>query len=502
MRVSASGRRGFVYISFVFLGVSTTVFLHSMRKDLQDYNLTITELQFYEIIPFLPWCYKCFFAFFSENVAILGQHQRPYLVGANFMSAILCFFLLFPALDKAQYLVLFFLQQNCAAWADCVLDTMKVGEANEESREDSSASGRFGTRTQIARTLGRWIGRTSGPLLWENMTSKGVYGLLSISYLIPMVLSCFVEEKERPLVVQNRRRLKNSFGDSVVSQERGLMCLTTFRVLFKYLQNRTLVIVLLFVIGTGLFIPTPSTPIFFFFNDIVGLTPAEQSGLNFTSELSQLLALLLFDRWIRKWTISSMYMVFAFLQGASIVFNLLLVTEIPGTKCSRLVEVNNTMILKNDTSCYVYESYNIRPLPLALGETILGDALDELQSLPLTVATSQVCVGQLSGTMFTLIYSLQNLSGILARVFNAQWISVLGIDHYKFENFYILVSAGGVGWLIAFVVAFAIIPRETFSSMILPKPAPAQVDRVACHQPSAVVVPSSSQTASSAAVLL
>jgi hypothetical protein len=464
-RVAGEGageRRGFVYVSFVFLGISTTVFLHSMRKDLQEYNLTITELQFFQIVPFLPWCYKCFFALFSEKVPIRNQHQRPYLIIANFVSAILCFFLLLPSLNKGEYLFLFFLQQNFAAWADCILDTMKVEEATDESRGDAALSGRFGTRTQIARTLGRWIGRTSGPLLWESMTSKGVYGLLSVSYLIPMILSCFVPEKQK--LFQRRRRLKTSFGQPGDGDETGVFCLGTLRVLWKYMQNRSLVIILLFVLGTGLFIPTPATPVFFFLNDVVGLSSAEQSLLNFTSELSQLLALLVFDKWIRKWTISTMYMSFALLQSVTIVFTMLIVVEVPGTNCPRLVEVNDTMVMTN-TTCYFYETNGIKPFPLALGESIIGDALDELQSLPLNVATSQVCTGQLSGTMFTLMYALQNIIGVIASVFNAQWISVLGIDHYKFQNLYILILVGGGGWLLALLLAYIFIPRVTFAEV-------------------------------------
>jgi hypothetical protein len=294
------------------------------------------------------------------------------------------------------------------------------------------------------------------------MTSKGVYGLLSVSYLIPMILSCFVPEKQK--LFQRRRRLKTSFGQPGDGDETGVFCIGTLRVLWKYMQNRSLVIILLFVLGTGLFIPTPATPVFFFLNDVVGLSSAEQSLLNFTSELSQLLALLVFDKWIRKWTISTMYMSFALLQSITIVFTMLIVVEVHGTNCPRLVEVNDTMVMMN-TTCYFYETNGIKPFPLALGESIIGDALDELQSLPLNVATSQVCTGQLSGTMFTLMYALQNIIGVIASVFNAQWISLLGIDHYKFQNLYILILVGGGGWLLALLLAYIFIPRVTFAEV-------------------------------------
>lgn len=459
---AAGGRRLFVYVNFVFLGISTTVFIHSMRKDLQAYNLSITELQLFEIVPFLPWCYKCFFALFSEKVAIFDQHQRPYLIGANFFSAVLCFFLLFPSLTKGQYLLIFFTQQNCAAWADCVLDTMKVEEATDESRRDAAVSGRFGTRTQMARTFGRWVGRTSGPVLWQYASSKGVYGILSVAYVIPMILSCFSEEREK--FAQRRRRLKNSFGERE-DQHKSLLCFSTVRVLWKYLHNRTLVVVLLFVLLTMLLIPSPSTPLFFFFNDVIRLSPLEISILNSSSEIAQFWALWVFDQWIRKWAISTMYIVFAFMQAFGIIFTMLLVVEVPGTSCYNWAEVNETMILKNGTGCYFYETYNLSPFPLALGETIIGDALDQLQSLPLTLVTSQVCTGQLSGTMFTFIYSVQNLVGILSMIINSQWISFLGIDHYKFENLFILVAVGGGGWLVASLLAYFCLPRTKFADL-------------------------------------
>lgn len=467
MRVpgGGGGRRVFVYLNFVFLGVSTTVFLHSMRKDLQAYNLSITELQLFETIPFLPWCYKCFFALFSEKIPIFDQHQRPYLIGANFFSAVLCFFLLFPDLTKEQYLSIFFIQQNCAAWADCVLDTMKVEESVSEAREDAAVSGRFGTRTQMARAFGRWIGRSSGPVLWQAMTSKGVYGLLSLSYIFPMILACFSEEKMK-FSQQRRRRLKNSFGGHVdIENHTTIKCFNVVRILWKYLQNPTLVTVLIFVLLTMLLIPSPATPFFFFINDIAKLSSWEQSVLNSTSEISQFWALWLFDLWIRKWSIARMYIVFAIMQAFTIVFTMLLVVEIPGSNCPRMVEFNETMILDSNSTCYFYEVYNVPPFPLAVGETVVGDALDQLHSLPLTLVTTQVCTGQLSGTMFTFIYSLQNLIGIISMVINSQWISLLGIDHYKFHSLFILVAIGGGGWLMASLVACLFLPRLVFSDM-------------------------------------
>jgi hypothetical protein len=467
MRVvrGGGGRRVFVYLNFVFLGVSTTVFLHSMRKDLQAYNLSLTELQLFEIVPFLPWCYKCFFALFSEKIPIFGQHQRPYLVGANFFSAALCFFLLFPDLTKGQYLSIFFIQQNCAAWADCVLDTMKVEESVDESREDAAVSGRFGTRTQMARTFGRWIGRSSGPMLWQLMTSKGVYGILSLAYVFPMLLACFSEEKEK--FFQRRRRLKNSFeeGQLDLQNHHTVKCFNTSRVLWKYLRNRTLVTVLVFVLLSTLLIPSPATPLFFFLNDIAQLTSWQQSIMNSSSEISQFWALWVFDMWIRKWSISNMYIVFAMMQAFTIIFTMLLVVEIPGTQCPRMVESNETMILDSNSTCYFYEAYNVPPFPLAMGETIIGDALDQLQSLPLTLVTSQLCTGQLSGTMFTFIYSLQNLVGIISMLINSQWISLLGIDHYKFDNLFILILVGGGCWLLISIMAYLFLPRLVFSEL-------------------------------------
>lgn len=435
-----SFQRSIIYTSYVFLGISTTLYGYSLRKDLQEFDLSVREIQMLETIPLLPWVYKCAFAFYSEKIPICGSHQKIYLIIMNFLSALLCCMLIEERKNYQELLVILFFQQSCAVWADVCLDSLKIIESNKDTVEKPGSNGSFNARVQISRTIGSWIGDSSGPIMWHNITSNGVYGVLSLAYFFPMVMSFFLVERpmhEKP--------------------QKG--CLKNARYIWKGFHHPILGRLLIFVLMTGIFIPSSSTPVFFFLNDVVELTPEKQSILNFIAHGIELLSLLSFDKWIRKWSLKSMYVLFSFLQIFVILFLLLLVLEVPGTSCEHPAQ-NGTF---HNSSCYYYEYANLDPFGLALGENVLGESIDELIRLPLITVTTQLCSGPLGATLFTSIYALQNIcNGIFARAWNSQVIAFLGIDHYKFQNLPILVGLGAGGWLISSIVALFLIPNTTF----------------------------------------
>lgn len=434
-----SSQRWFIYLSFVALGISTTLYGYSLRKDLQGFNLSIIEVQLLEIVPLLPWCYKCVFAYYSEKIPLFGSHQKHYLILMNFLSAVLCCVLIEPRKNYQELLLVLFFQQSCAVWADCVLDTLKIIETNRDIVDEEGSNGRFNTRVQICRTIGYWIGDSSGPILWLKMTSRGVYGLLSLAYFFPLIFAFFITE--HPL------------SSSI---EKG--CLNNVSSIWGRIRHPVLGKLLLFILVTGVFIPSSSTPVFFFLNDIVLLSPEKQSWLKFIAHLMEIVSLMVFDRWVRKWTLRKMYVLFSLLQILVTLFLLFLVVEVPGTTCLHPPGVNGT--------CYYYEYAHLDPFGLAMGENVLGDSIDELFRLPLVTVTSQLCVGPLGPTMFTTIYALQNIcGGIFAGVWNSQVTSVLGIDHFQFKNLPILIGLGSIGWFISAGVAAWKIPSITFSEI-------------------------------------
>jgi hypothetical protein len=427
----------------VFLGISTTLYLFSFRKDLQSYNLSVNEITVLEALPFIPWVYKCIFAYYSEKIPLFGSNQKNYLILMNLLSGVLCCVLVERRKNYQELLLVFFFQQTCAVWSDCVLDSLKIVESNQEVKDEKGSNGRFNTRVQISRTCGYWIGNSLGPILWYKLSSQGVYGLLSLSYFLPLVLTFFIQERQ-------------------IYEKPQKGCMKNVKYIWGGFKHPILGKVLLFVLLIGVFVPSSSTPVFFFLNDVVEITPGQQSILNFIAHAIELLSLLSFDRWIRKWTLKRMYVLFSFLQVFVILFLLLLVVEVPGTSCLHQISATNTTL----SPCYYYEYAHLDPFGLALGENVLGESIDELLRLPLVTITTQLCTGQLGGTMFTLIYALQNIcNGIFARAFNSQVISMLGIDHYQFKNLPLLIILGASCWLFSSLVAACIIPSITFAEI-------------------------------------
>lgn len=392
-------RRHFLYVFYFNLGLLSTIFHFAIRKDLQEYGLSIPELAHQLMFMALPWSFKCIMAWISDTLVCCGFNKKPYLIGCNALSALFCFLLMLPSLNLGQYTGLQFGLQLFFAWVDVVYDGIMIYEANQP---DSS---RLLPRLSAIRTVGGLVGR-AGPSLWEALGSGGVFAIMGSSYLICGI--CGILMGDVP-------RMAGEVGG------KGHLCKSGTLVISS-LRHPLLQIMLVFNILTGL-IPSAGTATFYFLNDVVHMTPSQVSVLHVVGDLTGLLATLLFENCLMKVPIRILYGLVCLLKlGAGFLPYLLAARE---TDCGPEFQ-NGT--------CYYYEKHKLDPFPLALGDNVMGDALDTLQSMPLNIVTKGVCFHVLGATVYTFTLALQNAVSTLRIQIDAVAMQWFEIDHGHFET--------------------------------------------------------------------
>jgi hypothetical protein len=436
-----SGNRRVVLLCLYFLlGISTTIFSFAIRKDLQAYHLPMAMVSYQLMVPNLPWTFKCFMAIISDTVQCCGYNKKPYLIVTNLLSVVFCVLLLTTTPTLGQYIGIHFGLQFFAAWADVIYDTLMIYEANIE---EATRDGVLQSRINICRILGRIVGKT-GPLIWETVGSKGVFGVMVGIYIIAATIGALMYDIPRPSNPTGTlvNPLSSSFNhqNPTPREEEGKMkdgpsvkgyqC-RAVTLIWQSLQHPILRTLLLFNLISSI-IPSASVPTFFFLNDIVHMTPTEITLLQIIGELTELFTMVLYERFFSSISIRTIYGWVCVLKMISGILPYFLVARADDTfpkQCHHDLE-NKTL----NTTCFYFEQYNIPPFPLALGDNVIGEALDELQALPLALVTKTVCFHVLGATVYTFTLALQNLvSGLRAAYVDPTMMTLFDIDHGKFN---------------------------------------------------------------------
>jgi hypothetical protein len=188
-------------------------------------------------------------------------------------------------------------------------------------------------------------------------------------------------------------------------------------------------VLLIFNIISGL-IPSAGLPTFFFLNDVVKMSPFQITMLHIIGEFTELLVFALFQCFFLNISIRTIYGVVCVFKVLSGILPYFLVAHASSDYphlCHH--DLNNTLL---NTSCYYFEEKNLDPFPLALGDNVIGEALDELQAIPLAIVTKTVCFHVLGATVFTFTLALQNSVSAVRAYIDSSMLGLFEIDHGHF----------------------------------------------------------------------
>ena len=363
----------------------------------------------------LPWVIKPVYGFLTDTFPIFGLRRRPYLVGAGLLGASAQLSLCFLVDAPWQALVACTASNLGIAFSDVVADSLCV-EAARSQIEDLRAEGTANATELAAREQdvagalqslcwgSRYVGgvaaaAASGKVL-EVLTTRQVFAATAVFPLIAAVSGLLAAESA---VVESGKE-GTTVVDAVGRQAAELWDTVRQRRIWLPLA----------VVAFWLATPSSGSAFFYFLTNELKLGPAQLGRLQLLNSLASL--------------------------GGVVLYR----TLFAETKTSTLIGIASLASVPLGLLQLLLVTHQNQALGIPDGWLIYGDdvflaALGELAFMPTLTLAARLCPPGQEGTLFALLMSAYNGSGVLGSEVGALITKALGVTSENFANLPMLI---------------------------------------------------------------
>ena len=390
-----------VYFVQGILGLARLAVSFFLKDDL---GLTPAEVAALTGISSLPWIIKPLFGFISDGLPILGYRRRPYLVLSGLLGTA-SWIALATLVDSATTATLVILLTSLSvAISDVIVDSLIVERAREES---IAQAGSLQSLSWGCSALGGLITAYFSGLLLEHLSSSQVFEITATFPLIISAVAWLIAEE----------KIDSESTESQISPVKGQI-----KQLWSALQQKTLWLPILF-----LFIwqatPTADSAFFFFSTNELGFKPEFLGRVRLVTSLASLIGIYLFQRYLKT-------IPFRKILGWSTVIA-------AGLGMTTLLLVTHTN-----------RALGIDDHWFSLGDSLILTVVGQITWMPVLVLSARLCPKGVEATLFALLMSIWNLSGLLSHEFGALLTSWLGVTEHNFDNLWLLVTLTNLSTLL------------------------------------------------------
>lgn len=349
----------------------------------------------------LPWIFKPFYGFISDKYSLFNWgKRRPYVFYTGLIASYM--YVVMGKVIDDFYGLLFSLifVSFLICFADVCTDSITVDLVKKF--ETKEKEGIIQSNNWIARALGTVTGAFFGGMAFAELDADTVYKLCGI---FPFLMACMVWNLPR----------SNHVYTNVFSK------------LYINLKEQKELAIILILIGIA---PNYGTFYMYFLTDKLKYTPTDFTWLNMSASLSFLCGVISYRFYFRKFHIKKT------LQAAVLI--------------SVLFRLPQLLVATG-----VYQEFW-----LVLCDGIVESFSFQLMIMPLIVYTARRCNDGCEGSLFALMMSISNLSGILGDQLGALVASMLEVTEKNFDNLKFLMLIGIAGDLIIPLLAI----RRMFSA--------------------------------------
>ena len=351
-----------LYFTYLVLGVTLSLNSYSFRKDLKNYSLSLSAINLLLILPSIPWYIKCFFASISDTIPLFGYHRKSYMILGTSISFIVCMFLTSPHLALPVLMGLLLLLNSSTVLADVNYDALVIAVCKVLN------SSVIQENTAMFRHVGLMIGMGIGPVIWHELGSEGIYGILGLWYFFGILAAFLTKEEKRTITedenspniaksIELNERGENINAEPITSKSRcnGFVYWLS---IMKASFSHPILSVTLFYYFFIMLLPGPSSPLWYFTTDVLKFSPGTMSAMSILYELGGIAGYALYKLGMNNIPIRIIFMgcyILTFLLG---FIPLLFTTKVynPPNNCiSQYINSTNS----NATVCYLFEVYNL-----------------------------------------------------------------------------------------------------------------------------------------------
>jgi folate/biopterin transporter len=344
----------------------------------------------------IPWVIKPVFGFLSDGFPLFGYRRRPYLILSGILGSLAWVALATVVQDAWQATAAILLSSLSVAISDVIVDSIVVERARKESL---GQAGSLQSLTWGVSALGSLITAYLSGLLLQHFSTRTVFEITAIFPLIVCGLAwLIVEQKISP------DRADSEYPERLTVNQQ-------IRQLWQAITQKSILLPMTFIL---LWQATPSadSAFFYFTTNELGFEPEFLGRVRLVTSFASLIGVWVYQRFLK--TIS-----FRKLLGWSTVISAIL-----GMTTLLLVTHTNRSLGIDD-----------RWFSLGLILTVMG----QIAFLPVLVLSARLCPPGIEASLFALLMSAWNLSGLLSQEIGALLTHWLGVTENNFEQLWLLV---------------------------------------------------------------
>jgi folate/biopterin transporter len=391
-----------VYAVQGILGISRLAVSFFLKDELA---LSPAEVSALMGIAALPWVIKPIFGFISDGLPIFGYRRRPYLILSGLLGVAAWLSLASLVHTAATATLAIAMTSLSVAFSDVIVDSLIVERARDES---IAKAGSIQSLCWGASAVGGVLTAYFGGLLLEHYSTKMVFGFTAVFPLLVSIAALWIGEE--PIAAADG-------GQTIVKDQ--------VRQLWQALSQKSIWMPTLF-----LFLwqctPTADSAFFYFSTNELGFTPEFLGRVRLVTSLASLLGVWVFQRFLKDVPFRQIFI---------------------GTMVSSALLGLTALLLVTHTN----RSLGIDDHWFALGDSLILTVMGQLTFMPVLVLAARLCPPGIEATLFALLMSVLNLSGLVSKEGGAILTHILGVTDTNFDQLWLLVLIANLGSMLPLI---------------------------------------------------
>ncbi len=343
-------------------------------------------------IAALPWTIKPVFGFLSDGLPIFRYRRRPYLILSGILGAIAWLSMATVVNTALTATAAILLSSLSAAISDVIVDSLVVERAREEGQ---SVAGTLQSLAWGASAVGGLVTAYLGGLLLERTSAQVIFAITAAFPLVVCGVAWLIAED--PV-------LGKSNWETVTYQVRSLKEAVSQRIiwmpaLFLFLWQAT---------------PTADSAFFFFSTNELGFEPEFLGRVRLVTSFASLVGIWIFQRFLKEVSFRKIFAWSTVISAVLGMTSLILVT-------------------------HLNRSLGIDDHWFSLGDSLILTVAGQIAFMPVLVLSARLCPPGVEATLFALLMSVVNLSGLFSHELGALLTHQLGVTETDFTNLWMLV---------------------------------------------------------------
>jgi folate/biopterin transporter len=384
-----------VYFVQGILGLARLAVSFFLKDDL---GLNPAQMSALTGVAALPWVIKPILGFISDSLPIFGYHRRPYLILSGLLGSIVWIMLGTVVDDLWSATVSLLLISLSVAISDVIVDSLVVERTRQESLKKA---GSLQSLTWGTSTLGGLITAYISGWLLQHLSNQTIFVITAVFPLIVAMVAGLITEKSVNKNDANKTASKK-FSIKQHSQE-----------IWKAFKQKSILFPVVFI-----FIwqatPNADSALFFFITNDLGFGPEFLGLVRLVTSIAALVGIVLYQKFLKTVT-------FRRILGWSIVIS-------SGLGMTMLLLVT-----------HANRAIGISDRWFSLGDNLILTVMGEITFMPILVLSARLCPRGIEATLFALLMSILNVSGLISHTLGALLTQWLRITQTNFDSLWILV---------------------------------------------------------------